>query len=325
MRYPLSPVNACGHFMKLPSIRGYLYVVGAALLWASSGVAGKSLFAGGITPFELVQIRVTVSTVVLVLVFSLYDRALLRIRLRDLPYFMLLGGAAMALVQITYFYAVSKIQVAAAILLQYLSPILVAFYAVCFWRERLTPTKVLSLLLSLAGCYLVVGGYDIDLIRMNRAGIVAALASAVCFAAYTLLGEKGMHRYGPWTVLFYAFFFATLSWHLFYPPFHYLYSGYTLYQWGWMLYVAIMGTLLPFAFFFMGINLIRSTRASITATLEPISAGLFAYLFLGENLSPLQVVGGTMVLGAIVVLQVKQEQDALTPANIRLRTEGNNR
>ncbi|MCF8145437.1 MAG: EamA family transporter [Deltaproteobacteria bacterium] len=303
-------------------VKGYLYVVGAAVLWASSGVAGKSLFSGGITPFELVQIRVTVSTVLLAVGFFFSDRTLFRIRGRDLFYFLLLGGVAMALVQITYFYAVSKIQVAAAILLQYLAPILVAFYAVCFWSERLTPTKFVALLFSLMGCCLVVGGYNLDLLRMNWLGIVSALASAVCFAAYTLLGEKGMHRYTPWTVLFYAFLFAALSWHIFYPPFHYLHAGYTLGQWAWMLYVSVMGTVLPFALFFMGINLIRSTRASITATLEPISAGLFAYLFLGEGLAPLQMVGGAMVVGAIVMLQVRQERDALAPALIRARPNG---
>jgi drug/metabolite transporter (DMT)-like permease len=304
--------------------KGYLYVVGAAVLWASSGVAGMSLFSGGITPFELVQIRVTVSTVLLAVGFCLSDRNLFRIRARDLIYFLLLGGVAMALVQITYFYALSKIQVAAAILLQYLAPILVAFYAVCFWRERLTLTKSLSLLLSLSGCYLVVGGYHFELLRMNWVGIVSALASAVCFAAYTLLGEKGMHRYTPWTVLFYAFLFATLSWHLFYPPFHYLRAGYSLGQWGWMLYISVMGTVLPFALFFMGINLIRSTRATITATLEPISAGLFAYLFLGEGLAPLQIVGGAIVVGAIVLLQLKREQDELAPVLIRARSGARN-
>jgi len=305
--------------MSSTPVKGYLCVVCAAVLWASSGVAGKSLFAGGVTPFELVQIRVTVSTVLLAVVFSLRDRSLFRIRARDLVYFFLLGGVAMALVQITYFYAVSKIQVAAAIFLQYLGPFLVAFYAVCFWKERLTLTKSLSLLISLLGCYLVVGGYDVDLLRMNWAGIVSALCSAVCFAAYTLLGEKGMHRYTPWTVLFYAFFFAALSWHIFYPPFHYLHAGFSLGQWRWLLYISVMGTVLPFALFFMGINLIRSTRASITATLEPISAGLFAYLFLGEGLAPLQVVGGAMVVGAIVLLQLKREQDDLAPAIIRTR------
>ena len=101
-------------------------------MWASSGVAGKALFAGGITPFELVQVRVTVSTLLLAIAFGLYSKNLFRIRSKDLGYFLLLGGVAMALVQITYFYAVSKIQVAAAIFIQYLAPIMVAFFSISF-------------------------------------------------------------------------------------------------------------------------------------------------------------------------------------------------
>lgn len=300
--------------------KGYLCVVAAAIMWASSGVAGKALFAGGITPFELVQVRVTVSTLLLAIAFGLHSRDLFRIRGRDFVYFFILGGVAMALVQITYFYAVSKIQVAAAVFLEYLAPILVAFYSICFWKERLTPTKLLSLALSLAGCYLVVGGYNLHLLKMNRVGILCGLAAALCFAGYTLIGERLMQRYSPWTVLFYAFLFATFTWHIIYPPFQYLWAGYSLNQWGWLLYISVIGTLIPFALFFIGVNLIRSTRASITATLEPISAGFFAYFFLGEVLEPLQVVGGAMVVGAIVLLQLRREHDELAPVLIRSRS-----
>jgi len=255
--------------------------VAAAIMWASSGVAGKALFAGGITPFELVQVRVTVSTLMLALFFSLYSRNLFRIRIKDIGYFFLLGGVAMALNQIAYFYAISKIQVAAAIFLEYLAPIMVAFFSICFWKERLTQTKVLSLILSLAGCYLVVGGYNLHLLQMNRVGVLCGLFSAVCFAAYTLFGEKAMQRYSPWTVIFYAFLFAAVSWHIIYPPFQYLKTGHSLSQWGWLLYISVPGTVIPFALFFIGVNFIRSTRASITATLEPISAGFFC-LFLSR-------------------------------------------
>ncbi len=301
------------------SIKGYLCVILAALMWASSGTAGKALFNGGVTPFELVQIRVTVSTVCLAMVFGLWFRPLFRIRPRDLWYFLLLGGVIMALVQVTYFFTISKIQVAAAIFIQYLAPVFVAFFSILFWKECLTFSKVAALLLSLGGCYLVVGGYDFDLLKMNRLGLSVGILSALCFAAYTLVGEKGMHRYPPWTVLFYAFLFASLVWHVFYPPFHYLGAGFTIDQWSGILYVSIFGTVLPFGLFFMGVNHIRSTRASITATLEPISAGLFAYLLLGESLAPLQIAGGIMVVAAIVLLQIKKEQNELTPATIRNR------
>lgn len=305
--------------MSSNPIKGYLCVVGAAIMWASSGVAGKALFAGGITPFELVQIRVTLSTLLLAIIFCLHERKVFRVRIKDLAYFFLLGGVSMAFVQVAYFYAVSKIQVAAAVFLQYLAPILVAFFSICFWKERLTPTKLLSLVLSLAGCYLVVGGYNFHLLKMNRVGIFCGLSAALCFAGYTLVGEKVMQRYSPWTVLFYAFLFAAFTLHIISPPFQYLRASHGIGQWGWLIYISIIGTVIPFALFFMGINHIRSTRASITATLEPIAAGCLAYLFLGEGLAPLQIIGGAMVVGAIILLQLKREHDELAPVFIRSR------
>lgn len=297
--------------------RGYIYVLLAALMWASSGTAGKALFEGGMTPFELVQIRVTLSSLLLGLVLAFSPGKYLKIRARDLGYFLVLGGAGMALVQGTYFFTISRIQVAAAILIQYLSPFFVAFYSILFWKERFTGLKVLALLLSFGGCYLVVGGYDLELLKMNRIGILVGVSSSILFAVYSLLGEWGMHRYRPWTVLFYALLFAALSWHIFYDPFHYLKAGFTGTQWGWVLYISIIGTILPFGLYFMGVNYIRSTRASITATLEPISAGVMAFVFIGETLGPLQIFGGILVIGAIVLLQLRQQQDKLAPVLIR--------
>ncbi len=126
-----------------------------------------------------------------------------------------------------------------------------------------------------------------------------------------------MHRHSPWTVLFYALFFSAIPWYIFYPPFHYLRAGFTASQWAGLLYIAFLGTAVPFGLYFVGINYIRSTRASITATLEPISAGFIAYLFLGETLEALQVFGGVLVICAIVLLQLRSERDELTPELIR--------
>lgn len=303
------------------SMKGYLCVMTAAVLWASSGTAGKALFGGGMTPFELVQIRVTLSTVLMAVAFGIFSRGHLRIRIKDLGYFVLLGSVGMALVQGTYFYAISKIQVAAAILLQYMAPILVALFSICFWKERLTVFKVAALVLALGGCYLVVGGYNLQLLQLNRLGIAAGLLAAVCFAGYTLLGERGMHRYPPWTVLFYALAFSAVAWHIFYTPFHYIGAGFTRGQWGWILYITVAGTILPFGLYFVGINYIRSTRASITAILEPICAGFMAFFILGEAMEVLQIIGGLLVISSIVLLQVQQEYDEMAPAVIRTRRD----
>ena len=288
-----------------------------AMMWASSGTAGKALFEGGVKALDLVQIRVTLSSVILFLFLVVFSRSSLKIRPKDIGYFLLLGGVFMALVQGTYFYTISKIQVAAAILIQYLAPIFVAVYSMVFWNERSTLCKITALFMAFGGCYLVVGGYDLELLRLNRLGIMGGLASAVCFAGYSLLGERGMHRYKPWTVLFYALVFSIPTWHILHPPFQYVRLAFDLSQWLWMVYIAVVGTILPFGLFFVGVNYIRSTRASITATLEPISAGFFAFFVLGETMEILQIAGGAMVIGAIVLLQIQQEQDMLAPAMIR--------
>jgi drug/metabolite transporter (DMT)-like permease len=304
---------------KSSSAKGYLCVVVAALMWASSGTAGKALFDAGMSPFDLVQIRVTLASGLVFIVFLVFSRDLLRLRAKDVPFFLFLGSVVMAVVTGSYLYTISKIQVAAAILIQYLAPIFVAIFAMLFWKERPTFVKIMALFLAFGGCFLVVGGYNLALLQMNLLGILGGLTSAVTFAGYSLLGERAMHRYRPWTVLFYALAFSALTWHVVYPPFTYLYAGYTLTQWGWIFYIAIVGTILPFGLFFAGINHIRSTRASITATLEPIFAGFLAFIFLGERLLLLQMIGGCMVILAIVLLQLQQEHDEMAPALIRTK------
>jgi drug/metabolite transporter (DMT)-like permease len=300
-------------------IKGYLSVVVASIMWATSGTAGKALFEAGMTPFELVQIRVTLSTAILTALLAASSKGLPRIKIKDLGTFLLIGAVFMAMVQGTYFFAISKIEVAAAILLQDLAVVLVAIFSICFWKERLTTSKLIALIMALCGCFMVVGGYNLDMIGMNRMGIMGGLASAVCLAGYALVGEGAMHRYTPATILFYALAFSSLTWHIIYPPFHYVSAGFTPSQWGWILYIAVVGTIIPFGLFFVGINYIRSTRAIITATLEPISGGFMAFFLLGEILEPLQVIGGGLVVGGIVLLQIKREQDEMTPDFLRSR------
>ncbi|MBM3299376.1 MAG: EamA family transporter [Deltaproteobacteria bacterium] len=307
--------------MQDRSFLGYLAVVGAALMWASSGTLSKALFVSGTGPLELVQVRVTFASMGLGIVLLLADRELLRIRARDLMLMALLGGVGMALVQSTYYYSISKINVMAAILIQYLGPVIVGLYSIAFWGERLTAPKSISLLLAVGGCYLVAGGYNLALLELNRIGVLVALAAAFCFAAYSLLGERAMHRYSPWTVTFYSFLFAAVTWHLLIPPFHYLQGSYGLREWLCIAYIVVVGTIAPFGLYFVGVNYVRATRASITATLEPIAAGLMAFGFLGETMEPLQLLGAGFTISAIVLLQLNKEQDMMTPELVRSRSE----
>lgn len=300
--------------------RGYLFAVAAAILWGVSGSSAKFLFNSGITPFQLVQMRLTIAAGGLFVWFALRNPSLLKIARKDILYFTIFGTVGMGVCQFTYLFAISRINVAAAILLQYLAPTFIALHAVLVTRDRLSVATITALAGATLGCYLVVGAYNLDLLSMNLAGIVSGLLSAVTFAWYSVHGEYGMRRYNPWTVLFYALLFSGLVWNLLHPPLEAFLHAYSPLQWTLILYVGVCGTLLPFGLYLEAVNYIRSTRASITATLEPITAGVIAYLFLDELMAPLQVSGGVLVIASIVVLQLKQEKDDKIPALLRARS-----
>ncbi|HOV86446.1 MAG TPA: DMT family transporter [Syntrophobacteraceae bacterium] len=294
-------------------------VVAAAFFWAVSGSSGKYLFHQGLTPFQVVQLRVTLAALFLFLFLAVFRRDLLPIRGRDLPYFVGLGIGGMAMVSFTYFFTISRIQVAAAILLQYLAPAIIAVYAVVFWHERLTRPTITALVGSTLGCYFAVGAYNLEFLTLNWLGLVSGIGSGIAYAWYAVQAEKGMRRYHPWTVLFYALLLAALFWNLALPPFQAFGGNYDPLEWFWILYIALLGTVVPYGLYTQGINLIRSTRAGITATLEPILAAVVSYFFLGEVPAPLQVMGGAMVIGSIILLQLRQESDERSPDRIRSR------
>ena len=304
------------------SFKGYLSVIAASILWASSGAVGKALFSQGITPYDLVQIRVTFASLTFGLYLLIFYRHLLKVSFADMKWMFIHGAFLMALVQISYFYTISKLQLMTALLLQYLSPILVAIYASLFWAEKMTRFKVLAIIMAFTGCYLAVGGYNLDNLKLNVDGIMGGLVAALSYAAYCLLGEKLMSKYSPWTVVFYALFFAAFTWHVVHPPFKYMHASYSTAQLLGMSYIILVGTIGAFSLFFWGINYIRSTRAMITATLEPVSAGFIAWIFLGETLEALQILGAIFSVCAVAILQIGSEHDSMAPQTLRNKDNG---
>ena len=180
---------------------GYLYVALAAVLFAISGTAAKFLFHSGVTPFQLIQLRTTLAFIFLLIWLGLRHSAQLRISKTDLPYFLALGVFGIGAAQFFYLFAISKINVAAAILLHYTGPVFVALYVVVVQRQKIGKLSILSIFGTLVGCFLVVGAYNLQLLALNRIGIISGMLAAVAFAIYSVLSDYGMRKYTPWTVL----------------------------------------------------------------------------------------------------------------------------
>ncbi|SCY06879.1 EamA family transporter [Desulfoluna spongiiphila] len=285
--------------------RGTLMILAAALGWASSGTAAKHLFLLGVTPAGLVQMRATLAAVLIGLWIAMTRPALFRVKTRDLPRILALGFFGMAMVQFTYLFAISRVHVAVAILMQYMAPVFIFFWSLAFGAKKPKLLSAAAITVTVAGCYFVSGAYDFDFTELDLLGLGSGLASAVSFAVYTLLGEGLVGRYDPKAVTFHAFLVAAVTWNVMDAPFAFVGKCADPAFLFWGLYVAVIGTVVPFLLYVAGMRSVSSVNASITATTEPIFAGLISWVFIGEALTPVQIAGAALVLLSVAVLTAR--------------------
>jgi uncharacterized membrane protein len=141
-------------------------------------------------------------------------------------------------------------------------------------------------------------------VRVSGAGLAWGLASAAFFALYTLLGKYAAGRHAPWTLLAYGLLAASVFWCAYIGPARIaaVYRDPRLAA--AVVFVAVVSTIVPFGAYLHGLHLIQATEASVTATLEPVVAGIGAFFAFGEALSAAQIAGGALVIAAILLVQL---------------------
>jgi drug/metabolite transporter (DMT)-like permease len=285
--------------------RGYVYILLATMFWGVSATLAKVLFLQHVDTLSLVQTRTTFSCLAAFVLLLAFRPKVLKIRFRDAYKFALLGILGVAGSNYTYYLAIERTNVATAILLQYLAPLLVLLYAALAKEERITPLRIGAAVLSLFGCFLAIGGTDVSIIRLDRVGVMAGLGSALCWGFTTIWLTHMLKEYATWTALFYAFLFAALFWLVLNPP--WALAHYSPQMWGTFFGFAMISVLIPHSFYFAGVQHLTASKAIIAATSEPILAIGSAALILGETLSPVQAAGAACVILAIASLHWKTE------------------
>lgn len=285
---------------------GFFAVIAAAFMWGVGGSVAKFLFNQAVSPFLLVKIRLTLSCLLLVAGIALYDRHLLVIKRKDIPYFAVLGMGGMALMQFSYFFTISITNVATAVFLQYLSPVLMAAYAVIWEKEKFTLRRAGAVLLAmLGGLFILLNAGGVA--GLNLLGIISGLGSAVFMAFSTIYGRRGVRNYHPLTAAAYSFGFGALLWWMLLPSL-WQPGSITLEHWYMFWYVAIFSTVVPFLLYFIGMRFLPPTSVGIIACLEPVIAAVVAYGALDEKMGLFQMLGGVFVLLAVIIIQTEGKQ-----------------
>jgi len=291
----------------MKQLRGYAMVASGAFLWGCAATAAKLLLARRVDTILLVQTRVTFSVLIMACALALFRRDLLPVRVKDLWKMALLGVVGIAGANYTYYVVIREATVAVAILLQYTAPLFIMAYAAFTREEEITGAKFMAALLALAGCYCAVGGFGIAG-ALPAGALATGILAAVCFAFMTVFTRHLLPLYSIWTVTLYGFAFASLFWLVINPPWRIIGQSPAPGTWLALLGLAIVSVLLPYSLFFAGLRHVVPSRAIIISTLEPVTAIGTAALVAGEKFTLLQGFGAALVLGAIVMLQVRHEK-----------------
>jgi drug/metabolite transporter (DMT)-like permease len=294
--------------------------MGRAVFTHRVHVGGQYL--GLIDPLILTQSRTTIALLILAPILWFASRASMRLRPGHLAQFFLLGVLGLAASNYFYYFAIEKTSVATAIVLQYVAPVWVLLYMLARRLQHPTAQRVLGVVLAVAGCGVAVGlvsaksafpWIGLAGVRFSTIGVLAAEGAAISFAFYNVYAQHLIQTYDRWTVLLYSLFGAAVFWIFVNPPWKIAAQHYSEGQWLFMLVFAITSILVPFSFYFAGLQHLDPTRAIVTACLEPVWAILLTALLLGETVSPMQVAGIGVVLLATILVQRPDRKAAQEP------------
>ena len=302
---------------------GYLFSLIGALLFGANGSVTKVVIEGGLTPLQLTQFRVLGCFAISGIVLFFVDRSAFRVTRRQLLVMAVLGVFGVAILQASYAAAIELLPVGIALLFEYTGVLFVALIAYFFLHEQVRARLWIAIVCVLVGLAVVAQVWASSL---NPLGIVLALVAALSLALYFLVGERQVGATSPLAVAFWAMGFASVFWAFL--------SGWwniapmTLVAptslggnlaavavplWVPLAWNVVFGTFLSFLFSFLALRRLTATAAGITASSEVIFAFLVAWLWLGEGLNVVQLLGATVVLAGIVLAQTARANKVVDP------------
>ena len=290
--------------------RAEFLLISASMGFALGGVAAKVLREANMDAFRLTQIRSTGAALILLTFAIIKGKDQLRARRDELKDLIIFGVVGVAAVTSFYFFAIKYLFVSVALIIEFTASIWIALYLKFVKKKHISPIMWVGIACAFSGLILVSQIWSSS--SLSPIGVLAALADAIALSYYFLTADRLTQTRSSLSLMTWGIGVAAIFWTIILPwwnfPFEYLtksfslsgnLSDYSAPGWVLILWIIIVGTVIPYLLTVTGIRELSAGTSSVIGMIEPIFAGVIAWILLNEALSGIQLIGCVVVLFGI--------------------------
>lgn len=280
-------------------------VATAGILWGTIGVQVKTLLNYQLSVQTIVLWRMLFAVSILFPFIFFTKREILKVNLRGIAYFSLIGICSQFFFNLLYFSAIQRTTVATAVTLLYTAPIFIAVMARIFYKELFTPFKTVALFLCMGGCFFAATGGSMDTLKLNLPGVLMGVGAGFTFALLTIITKAIINDYHQLSIIAYSIGFGLLFYLPFTHPLEIFQMGLTLKAWLLLGTIGLISTVIAYGFYITGLSYgIEASKAGIVSTLEVVVSVILSYLIFKEALWGWKLVGILMVVFSVVIVRL---------------------
>jgi drug/metabolite transporter (DMT)-like permease len=288
----------------------------AAVMFGFNASSVKIILGTEISPEQLVLFRATFTAVLAGTFLLLTNKKAFRVTKKELPLLIFYGIFGIALMQWSYSNAVSLLPISVALLIEYTAIVIVPLVSLLLFKEKVRPRLWFGIAAVLIGLAIVSNVWDSDL---NPTGVAWAFMAAGCLSIYFLIGEHTQRKRDAMSTLFYTFAVAAVFWAImnFINPAKTIdinlvfnlggnLDHISMPVWAGLLWIGIMGSFIPMLLDYIALGNLSATAVGVIATAETVFATIFAWAWLNESMTTLEVIGGLIVVAGIVLAETSR-------------------
>jgi drug/metabolite transporter (DMT)-like permease len=267
-------------------------------------VLGALAYRHGARPLPLLAWRFAIATVVMGGYVAIRRPGALVAARADLGRFVLLSVAGYGAASMCFFFALGHASAAVVTVLLYTYPALVALYETLAGRSKPSWTTVAGVVMTFAGCALVVGLLDAE-IHVDAVGTILGLGAGVGYASFTVMSGRLVGGHSRLVVMTFLFGVSAvvigcvslLAGESLSP------AGWTPALWAVLALLVVIPTIVAVALYMGGIRRLGASRAAIASTTEPLFTIVLAWMLLGDRLTAVQAIGALLVVVGVMLAE----------------------